>query len=411
MGDDATKLDIVSPDYKRDPFATYARLHDSVPTVKIDMPLIGPVWMVVPHDGVVTMLKDNARFVQEPQNAGRRNRLGISWWTPHFLKRLTENMLGRDQPAHRRLRGLVDKAFSRRGVEDLRPRIEAIADRLLDEMEDAGQLDLMTSFARPLPLAVITELLGLPDEDRPKFTRWVKAMTRSPTAMGQIMAIPSLIQINRYIRSQVVLRRKDPRDDLITALVEAEEAGDQLSEDELVTMIFLLLVAGHETTVHLIGSGTLALLRYDDQRRQLQADMSGIGLAVEELLRFTTPVEISTVRYASEDMDFHGLTIARGDPITAFLGAANADPAVFPEPDKLDLSRDPNPHMSFGSGVHFCLGLQLARLEGQIAFKKLFERFPDLAPAVPIEEIEWLPTLGMRGLKTLPVTTSMSTIR
>lgn len=403
MGAPETKLDIVSQAYKRNPFPTYARLHEQSPVSKADMPLIGPVWLITPHEDVVRLLKDNERFVQEPKNAGRKNRIGIGWWTPRFLRALTENMLGRDLPDHRRLRGLVDKAFSRRGVDAMRPRIEEIADRLLDEMTGKDQVDLMQDFARPLPVAVISELLGLPHSDRPKFMRWVQAMTRRPTVMGQLLTIPTLIQLNRYIRGQIALRRSEPRDDLITALVEAEEAGDQLSEEELVTMIFLLLVAGHETTVHLIGGGTLALLRHSDERHRLANGDLAIEPAVEELLRYTTPVEVSTIRYAAEDMDLHGVKLSRGDPATAFLGAANADPAVFPEPDRLTLSRDPNPHMSFGSGVHFCLGLQLARLEGQIAFPKLLSRFPGLTLGIEADQLEWLPTLGMRGLVRLPV--------
>ena len=403
MSATAVTFDLVSQSYKRDPFPTYLRMHREAPVSRMKVPFIGEVWLVSTYDDVVTLLKDKQRFVQDPRNAGRRQRAGIAWWMPRLIRILTDHMLGSDEPDHRRLRGLVDKAFGRRGIEGMRPRIEAIADALLDEMAAKGEADLVREFARPLPLTVICELLGLPQEDRPKFTRWVEAMTRPPSVLGIMRSFPALYMMSQYLRAQFELRRREPRDDLITGLVEAEEAGDRLDEEELLAMVFLLLVAGHETTVHLLGSGALALMHHPDQRARLSADWSLIGSGVEELLRYTSPVEFATVRYASEDMKIRDQTLKRGDPLLPALGAANCDPAQFEKPSVLDITRRPNNHVALGTGIHFCLGQQLARLEGQIAFERLFKRFPDVMPALPAEEIEWRGTLGLRGLANLPV--------
>ncbi|MEE9587103.1 MAG: cytochrome P450 [Hyphomicrobiaceae bacterium] len=396
-------LDLDSQAYKSNPFPTYARMHAELPVCRMKVPLIGRAWIVSPYDDVVALLKDSERFVQEPQNAGRRRRAGVGWWAPRLLRVLTENMLGRDAPAHRRLRGLVDQAFSRRHVMGMRPRIEAIADDLLDKMAASQDVDLMRDYARPLPLAVITELLGLPEEDRPKFTRWVRSMMRTPLVLRLLLSVPVMWQISRYLRGQFELCRESPREGLISGLVEAEEAGSHLSEDELLSMVFLLLLAGHETTVHLIGGGTFSLLRHPTELAKLKSDWSLIGSTVEELLRYCTPVEFSSIKYAVESTTIRGKEIARGDYVLAALAAANCDPTRFENPERLDIERNPNPHVAFGSGVHFCLGLQLARLEAQIALERLFKRYPELQLAVPAGNVKWLPALGLRGLDALPV--------
>ncbi len=403
MSATAMTFDLVSQSYKRNPFPTYRRMHAEAPVSRTKIPFIGEAWLVSSYDDVMTLLKDKERFVHDPKNAGRKQRAGISWWMPRLVRILTDHMLGSDEPDHRRLRGLVDKAFGRRGIEGMRPRIEAITDGLLDTVAQHGEVDLVEHFARPLPLTVICELLGLPQEDRPKFTRWVQAMTQAPTALGIMRTLPALFMMTRYLKAQFERRRHDPRDDLITALVEAEEAGDRLNEEELLSMVFLLLVAGHETTVHLLGSGSLALMQNPDQRARLAEDGSLIAPAAEELLRYTSPVEFATVRYPREDVVMHGQTLRRGDCILPALGAANCDPDQFDHPDKLDITRRPNNHVALGSGIHFCLGQQLARMEAQIAFERLFQRFPDMMPALPAEDIEWRGTLGLRGLAGLPV--------
>ena len=218
-----------------------------------------------------------------------------------------------------------------------------------------------------------------------------------------LLSLPSIFAFVRYLKRMIADRRANPRDDLVTALVEAEEQGEKLTEDEIVAMMVLLMIAGHETTVNLIASGTLALLEAPDQKRHLIEDPALLPSAVNELLRFTAPVETATERYAAQDMEMCGANIARGDVVFAAIASANRDEREFADPDRLDLARNPNPNIAFGDGIHFCLGHQLARLEAEIAFRRLFERFPGLSLARPTENLQWRETPVVRGLKALPV--------
>jgi cytochrome P450 len=285
----------------------------------------------------------------------------------------------------------------------MRPRITAICDGLLDRMAGAGPVDLMEALARPLPLTVICELLGLPEEDRPRFRQSVKAVMSVTSLWGIFRFLPSLFRLVGYFRRHFEQCRKHPRPGLMTALVQAEQDGDRLSEDELLAMAFLLLVAGHETTVHLIGGGTLALLTAPEQKARLRADWSLLPAAVEELLRFVCPVQLTKPRYLSRDLEFHGQSLRRGEILIPMLASANADPARFDRPERLDISRSPNPHVAFGSGGHFCLGAQLARVEAQVVLEKLFTRFPNLSLAVPDSRLKYTGRLGIRALTALPV--------
>ncbi len=312
-------------------------------------------------------------------------------------------MLDVDDPSHRRLRALIDKAFSRRQVEVLRGRIETIADELLSDLAQRGTVDLLESYALSLPLTVICELLGIPRADRKKFHRWSAAFLSTTSNLKMVQSLPSMFAFVRYLKRMARSRRDAPADDLVTALVEAEDAGDQLNEHELVALIVLLVIAGHETTVNLIASGTLALLEAPEQQRRLVEEPPLIGSAVDELLRFTAPVETATERYATVDLELGGTKIQGGELVVASLASANRDERVFSAPDDLDLSRDPNPHVGFGHGVHFCLGHQLARLEARIAFTRLFEKFPNLKLAGPAAELTWRETPVVRGLQALPV--------
>jgi cytochrome P450 len=264
-------------------------------------------------------------------------------------------------------------------------------------------VDLLQEWARPLPVAVICELLGLPDEDRPKFTRWVKALFRCVSLFGMLVGLPSLFRLLKYFRQHFEQCRRQPRPGLMTALVQAEQDGDKLSEDELLAMAFLLLFAGFETTVHLLSGGALALLKTPEQKERLLNDWSLLPRAVEELLRFVSPVQMSEARHVTHDLEFHGQSLRRGDRIVALLGAANADPARFPDPAKLDLSRSPNSHLSFGSGMHFCLGAQLARVEAQVGFERLFTRYPRLALVMADSELRYSGNMLLRALVALPV--------
>ncbi len=268
----------------------------------------------------------------------------------------------------------------------------------------AGGADLIRDYALPLPATIIAELLGVPVQDRHAFHRGTDAIvSAAASSWAMFRAIPSAWLLIRYIRKLIKKRRADPRDDLISALAQSEEGGDRLSEDELFAMVFLLLAAGHETTVNLIGNGTLALLEHPDQMEKLRSNPALIKSAVEELLRYTSPVEIATERYAREDVSLAGSTIPRGEMVYAVIASANRDERQFAEPDALEIAREPNKHLAFGLGPHFCLGAPLARLEGQIAIATLLRRIPDLRLAVAPNELRWRRGLLLRGLESLPV--------
>jgi cytochrome P450 len=261
----------------------------------------------------------------------------------------------------------------------------------------------MEQLARPLPLAVICELLGLPEEDRPRFRRWVQALMSVTSLWGASRFLPGLFRLVAYFKRHFEQCRRHPRPGLMTALVQAEQDGDTLSENELLAMAFLLLVAGHETTVHLIGGGVLALLEAPEQKARLLADWSLAPSAVEELLRFVCPVQIAKPRYVVCDAEFHGQPLRRADVLIPMLASANADPQRFDSPERMDLTRVPNPHVALGTGKHFCLGAQLARVEAQVVIEKLFTRFPKLSLAVPLPALRYTGRLGIRALTALPL--------
>jgi cytochrome P450 len=403
MASQVVKIDLVSQAFAHDPFPVYARWHRIGPVFLTRFPIIGKTWVATTHEAVNEVLKDNEVFVREPKKVGKTLFSGKLWWLPRRIRVLSENMMQYDNPDHRRLRKLVDQAFSRHSVENMRDRIADLCDGLLDRLAGKEQVDLLEEWARPLPLAVICELLGLPDEDRPKFTEWARRIFSTISLLGILRIWSSISQLMAYFRQHFEECRQHPRPGLMTALVQAEQDGDKLSENELLAMAFLLLVAGFETTVHLLSGGTQALMQAPEQKERLLADWSLAPSAVEELLRFVSPVQVSKHRYVVRDLEFHGQQLRRGDWIMALLGAANADPAVFPNPEKLDLTRSPNPQVSFGSGMHFCLGAQLARVEGQVGLERLFTRFPRLSLAVPEPELKYTGRLGMRALVKLPV--------
>jgi len=400
MASDILNIDLTSQSFMRNPFSTLARLREAGPVVQVKLPFLGKTWMATTHDVVNGVLKDDRTFVRNPKNAGKQR---MPWWLPRTLRVLAENMLGCDDPDHRRLRKLVDQAFNRQSVEGMRDRIGGICHDLLDGMAGAGPVDLMEGVARPLPLAVICELLGLPEEDRPNFRRWFRAIMSVTSLWGILRFMPGLFRLVGYFKRHFERCRQQPRPGLMTALVQAEQDGDKLSENELVAMAFLLLLAGHETTVHLIGGGILALLQAPEQKDRLLADWSLVPSAVEELLRFVCPVQIAKPRYVGRDMEFHGRSLRRGDTIIPMLASANADPARFEVPDRLDIARAPNPHIGFGTGVHFCLGAQLARVEAQVVIEKVFTRFPNGSLAVPDTALKYTGRIGIRALTALPV--------
>ncbi len=401
-------FNIASQDFKRNPFPALARLRAQGPFVQVRLPIIGRIWAATTYESVTTVLRDSQQFVLEPRHAGRRGLPGVFRWLPSTFRLLSRNMLTTDEPDHRRLRGLVEQAFKQRTVDDLRGRLVALVDQHLDHLEQQarashGEVDLLAHFARPFPLAVICELLGLPDEDRPKFMRFARRLSHAASLPAIVLAIPGLLRLLRYLRQQFRRCREQPRPGLISALVAAEQEGQRLSEDELLAMSFLLLLAGHETTVHLITGGVLALLEHPDQLERLRGDWSLAPSAVDEVLRYVSPVQMTKLRYAAHDREVLGHSMRRGQVFTALLASANGDPAEFPEPETLDVGRQPNRHVGFGSGIHVCLGRKLAQAETSLAFERLWTRFPHLDLAQNPAELAWTGRLGIRALTQLPV--------
>ena len=310
-----------------------------------------------------------------------------------------------DPPAHSRLRGLMNQAFTSRAVIRLRPRIQEIVDDLIDRVQDQGRMDVIRDYAYPLPVTVIAEMLGVPAEDRERLKSWSDELA---LFIGSALATPdkyeragrSILEMREYFHRLVAARRTRPQGDVMSVLIAAGERGEALTEEELVASCIMLLFAGHETTTNLIGNGVLALLRNKDQLELLREDLSLAPSAVEELLRYDGPTQ-AMVRIAAEDLEILGRRIERGNRIFAMINAANRDPLQFRDPDRLDIRREKNPHLAFGYGVHFCLGAPLARLEAQIAIPALLRRLPELG--LLTDSLEWLNSLVFRGMKSLPV--------
>src|SRR5262245_25005314 len=317
----AIAIDLTSQEFKRNPFPTLARMREMGPVIRMRLPLFGRVWVATTYDAVNDLLRDHDRFVQSPTAAGNRWMGTVVHWMPRSFRPLAANMLLRDPPDHRRLRSLVDQAFRRQSVEALRPRLEALADQALDRLaaeivHSPGGVDLLAHFARPFPLAVICEILGLPPEDRPKFTRWASRFTTSASVLSLLRGLLTGVRhMMQYVREEIRRQTRQPRGGLLAALIEAEEAGDRLTEDELVAMLFLLLVAGHETTLHQIAGSVLTLLDHPQQLAELTADWGLADSAAQELLRYLSFAQITKPRYAREDTEFCGQPIRRGQKI------------------------------------------------------------------------------------------------
>ncbi|MEM7798918.1 MAG: cytochrome P450 [Chloroflexota bacterium] len=348
------------------------------------------------------ILGDHKRFVKDALNTvPATQRPPRSSQGGDMLSMIYDNMLGTDAPDHTRLRALVSRSFTARQIQTLAPRIQQIVDGLIDGFEHKQEVELIEAYAFPLPIIVICELLGAPIEDRDKFRVWSHAFLG--IASDQLAYIQSLQEFVSYIGQMIAERRKSPKDDLISRLVHAEENGQQLSEQELYSMIALLIVAGHETTVNLIGNGMYALLQDRDQLEKLKANPDLVDRAIEEFLRFDGPVEMATTRYAAEDVQIGDTLIRRGSAVVVILGATGRDVTVFDEPAKLDISRESNHHLGFSYGVHYCVGAPLARLEARIAFTTLLKRIPNIRLAVSPASIYYNESAIVRGVAELPV--------
>jgi cytochrome P450 len=387
-----TVIEHLGAEYFSDPYSVHARLRARHPVAQVIMPGGTPAWLITGYAQARAALTD-PRLRKLPEG-----------WRPEpdsVLAALDLHMLNLDPPDHERLRKLVNKAFTARRVEQLRPRITAITNGLLDDMSTRPEVDLLASFAFPLPITVICELLGVPVADRDQFRAWsatIVADTVSPEVFTD-----HATAMTGYFRGLLAARRRKPADDLLSALIAARDEEDRLSENELLSMMFLLLVAGHETTVNLIASGTLALLLNPGELARLRADRSLLGSAVEELLRYVNPVNNATFRFTAEPVEIDGVHIGPNEVVLVSLSGANRDPDRYADPDRLDLSRDGSGHLAFGHGIHYCLGAPLARLEAEIAFRGLLDRFGSMTLAVPPDALRWRPSTLIHGLESLPV--------
>jgi cytochrome P450 len=385
--------------YFQDPAGFFARLRESRPVAPVRLPVRGRSWFITRYADVWAALGD-ARLANDvhhhPRGARQRPSEGAGGVHAHLLNT--------DPPVHTRLRRLVGKAFTPRRVAQLRPRVEEIAAGLLDEMEAAGGVtDLLDTYARPLPGAVLCELLGVPRADRPWMSATVFAYYK-PEEGDRVTR-----DLAGYLDELIAAKRTDPGGDLISALalvrddVSEDGAGEGLTDTEARSLAFQIIMGGFSTTLNLIGNGVLALLSYPQELARLRADPSRLPAAIEELLRFTNPLNHATDRFTTQDITVGGVLIPAGETVFMAISSANRDPDRFPDPDRLDLSRDTSGHLAFGHGIHYCLGASLARVEAEVAIGALLDRFPGLSLAVPPENLRWRPDSLMNGLESLPV--------
>ena len=395
--------DYTNPDFVADPYPYYAQLRHDAPVYWSDS---HQAWYLTRHADVEAVARNRsvsssrvpAIMSQVPQE--QRDEF------EPFAHAVASWMLFIDPPDHTRLRGLVNKAFTPRMIGGLREQIQRIIDDLLDRVTPKAAMDVISDFALPLPATVISTMLGVQPEGQDQFKQWsddiVMAFSGHADPVDRFRrGQQSLFELADYFRPFVTRLRHDPQDDIMGALVMAEEAGDQLTEEELFANCVLLLVAGHETTTNLIGNGLLALLRHPRQFALLREEPALIRSAVEELLRYDSPAQ-NFSRLALEDIEVGGTTIRQGDRIFLCYGAANRDPEQFEHPDQLDIRRPVNHHVAFSNGIHYCLGAALARLEGQLALQALVERMPKMT--LTAEPVEWNSNLSLRGVKALHVT-------
>ena len=389
---------------RADPYGFYAELRRDRPVVRATVPGRGVVWVVTRYADVAAMLKD-PRFSNDRRGSGVPSPFFGGLPMPRSLRILSSTMVGADDPVHARLRGLVGRAFTPKRIGELDGRVRGIAAELVDRAAPRGRMDLIADFALPLPFTVIAELLGVPDAMRHEFRARVGRIMAPPRSLAMRVAVwlPQLMRFIGFFERLVAYRRRIPDDALITALVTAEAEEDRLSPTELVAMVFILFFAGHETTVNLIGNGTLALFDFPDEMAALRADAALMPGAIEELLRFTNPVEAVAMRYTREPVTIAGVDVPARATVMALISAANRDPDAFPDPDRLDLRREGRGHLALGAGAHYCLGASLARLEARVAFTALLDRFPKLRLDGARDAVDWRDPGALRGLKRLPV--------
>ena len=397
----ARKFNLSDPEFLLDPTDMLAAMRAEGPVVELRMPIVGKIFVTTTHAATEQVAKGRDDFFLTGKGAGLNNKgnVALRWWMPKTLKSISHNMLGLDDPEHRRLRKLVDKAFARRGIRDMRPAIAAEASGRAKAL-GAGTVDVVPGFSRRLPLEVIADLLGIPQADRATFIAYGTTLGEINNPLSIWRMFRNLGHLKRYLEQMIAGMRGTPQPGLIAHLIEAEEGGDRLSEEELVSMVFLLLFAGFETTTNLISGAILALEKSPDQKAWLFEDFDGrIETATEELCRYVSAVGGTKPRVAAHDVDVQGFVIPKGARVMALPVAANHDPDVFDRPNQLRLDRFPNPHLSFSSGSHFCLGLQLARVELQEALRAIYAQWPNLS--LSDERLDYAKRPGVRALKSL----------
>ncbi|HEY0805824.1 MAG TPA: cytochrome P450 [Pseudonocardiaceae bacterium] len=401
MRDGAT-VAALGEEFMQDPHALHRRMREEGPVQPVVLPRGLKVWIVTRYADVRAALADNrlhkdSRGIDDLFEVHSTNR-------EQFIgggEALVGHMLNSDPPDHERLRRLVNKAFTARRIEQLRPRIDEITAGLLADIGPSAEVDLLDAFAFPLPITVICELLGIPTKDRDDFRTWSNILLSGTTEPGGSQK--AAIEMSQYLSNLVVAKRAEPGDDLISGLVAAHDDDDRLSDHELIAMAFLLMVAGHETTVNLIANGVLALIANPDQMAALRADRSLLPGPIEEFLRFESPVKNATLRYTVEPTEIGGVPVPAREFVVLSLGSANRDPDRFADPDHLDINRDTSGHMAFGHGIHYCLGAPLARLEADVAFNRLLDAYDRIELTVPVDELRWRPGMLIRGLERFPV--------
>lgn len=395
--------DLTDPEFLRDPSAQIAKMQGDGPLVRTKIPLLGKMWVTTTDQAARNLLKSPTVFVRDTSAATGQTMVERFWWLPRTIKPLLSNMLAVDGAKHARLRSLVDQAFARTQIDDMRPALTSIADELLDTINPTLPVEIIDTYARPLPLMAICELLGIPPEDRKMVARWISPISGKTNIANLIRALPGLRKTMRHFQADFDIVRQSNRPGLILDLLTAEDAGDTLSDDELLAMVFTLFMAGHETTVHLIGNCIYGLLSNPNTRAVLAENTSDVAIMVEEFMRHTCPVMMTKPHFVTQNTVFEGIHLKQGEMVAALLIAANHDPARHDAPYAFRPQRRPNAHIGFGHGPHVCLGMQLARAEAQTAITQLFTRFPDVQLADQKSPVRYIKRTGLHGLSRLDV--------
>lgn len=399
------KFNLSTGPIKTHPAAAVSDWRQTGDVVQTKIAFLGETHVALSHAACRDVLKRTDLFKTDPNNVDGAANVTDAWWLPKFIKPLTQNMLLKDEPDHTRLRKLVDQAFSRRGMEALHGLVERRADMFINTLPRNAPFDFVELYARDFPLSVICDMLGVPTADTTQFKATFRKFNNTSNPLSMMRGLWGMRGLMRYMHGHIEHLRHEPNDGLISDLIHAHDDGNHLSNDELIAMVFLLFTAGHETTTHLLSGGVAAFLDHPDQRDAFLSDPALRPLAVEETLRFVSPVQMTKPRVVAQDIQFHGAQLKQGDQIIALLVGANFGTTHFENADQFDITRRANSHMSFGGGPHFCLGFQLARLEAQVTFEKLFERFPDLRRADENADT-YTKRIGIRALNRLDLIAS-----